>query len=103
VILFIQSPHCRENCYIQSIIIATTIKQRSVYNITHCILLTINSYRFTPVILASWEAKIGKIVLSGQPRQGVLETPSQPIAKCGGAFQATGRLLWYPSTSKKTL
>jgi hypothetical protein len=29
-----------------------------------------------PVILASWEAEIRRIAVSGQPRQIVLETPS---------------------------
>jgi hypothetical protein len=29
-----------------------------------------------PVILDTWEARIGKIEVQGQPRQIVLETPS---------------------------
>jgi hypothetical protein len=34
----------------------------------------------TPVILATWEAEISKIVVWGQPRQKFPKTPSQPIA-----------------------
>jgi hypothetical protein len=30
-----------------------------------------------PVILATWEAKIERIVVPGQPRQKVCKTPSQ--------------------------
>jgi hypothetical protein len=32
--------------------------------------------RLTPVILATWEAKLRRIKIQGQPRQVVLETPS---------------------------
>jgi hypothetical protein len=32
-----------------------------------------------PVILAPQEAEMGKIIVQGQPRQKVWETPSQPI------------------------
>jgi hypothetical protein len=30
-----------------------------------------------PIILATWEAEIGRIIVGGQPRQKVNETPSQ--------------------------
>jgi hypothetical protein len=33
----------------------------------------------TPVILATWEAEIRRIMVRGQPRQKVGKTPSQPI------------------------
>jgi hypothetical protein len=33
-----------------------------------------------PIILATWEAEIGRITIPGQPRQNVHETLSQPIA-----------------------
>jgi hypothetical protein len=36
----------------------------------------------TPVILATSEAKIGKIAVPGQLSQKVWETPSQSIAGC---------------------
>jgi hypothetical protein len=32
-----------------------------------------------PVILATWEAEIGRIVVLGQPRQKVGKAPTQPI------------------------
>jgi hypothetical protein len=32
-------------------------------------------YGWTPVILATWEAEIGRMAVVGQPRQ-ILETPS---------------------------
>jgi hypothetical protein len=35
--------------------------------------------RLMPVILASWEGEIKRIVVGGQPRRKVNETPSQPI------------------------
>jgi hypothetical protein len=41
----------------------------------------------TPVILATWEAQIEGMIVPGQSRQKkkkVYETPSQPIAGCGG-------------------
>jgi hypothetical protein len=35
----------------------------------------------TPVILVAWEAEIGRIVVCGQPKQKICETPShKPIA-----------------------
>jgi hypothetical protein len=33
----------------------------------------------TPVVLATQEMEIGRIVVQGQPRLKVCETPSQPI------------------------
>jgi hypothetical protein len=35
------------------------------------------------IILATREAEIGKIMVGGQPRQNVCDTPSQTIAECG--------------------
>jgi hypothetical protein len=37
-----------------------------------------------PVILATWEAEIGRIAVQGQARQKVLKTLSQPTAECRG-------------------
>jgi hypothetical protein len=34
----------------------------------------------TPVILATWEAEIRRMLVPGQPRQKVKEIPSQPIS-----------------------
>jgi hypothetical protein len=39
-----------------------------------------NSTRPGMVILATWEAEIGRITVWGQPGQRVQETPSQPMA-----------------------
>jgi hypothetical protein len=38
-----------------------------------------------PVILATWEAEIGRIMVGDQSREIVLLTPSQPIARCRGS------------------
>jgi hypothetical protein len=35
---------------------------------------------FKPIILASWEAEIGRIMVQGQPEQKVCQTSSQPVA-----------------------
>jgi hypothetical protein len=35
-----------------------------------------------PIFLASWEVEIYWIVVGGQPREKVYETPYQPIAGC---------------------
>jgi hypothetical protein len=35
---------------------------------------------FLPVILTTWEAEIGRIIVQGQPRQKVCKTPFKPIA-----------------------
>jgi hypothetical protein len=42
-----------------------------------------------PVILAIWEAEIGRIMIQGQSGQKVWETPTQPIARCGGLGKIT--------------
>jgi hypothetical protein len=39
-----------------------------------------------PIILATLEAEIRKIVVKSQPRQKVQETPSQPIAGCSNKY-----------------
>jgi hypothetical protein len=50
-----------------------------------------------PVILATWEAEIGRITVQGQPRKRVQETP--PISKItrekwtGGVAQVVEHLL----------
>jgi hypothetical protein len=44
-----------------------------------------------PLILTNLETEIRKIMVWGQPGQIVCETPSQPVAGCGGegpSFQA---------------
>jgi hypothetical protein len=33
-----------------------------------------------PINLATWETEIGRIIIQGQPKQKVLETPSQAMA-----------------------
>jgi hypothetical protein len=38
----------------------------------------------TSLILATWEAEMERIEVGGQPRQKVLETPSQPMARHSG-------------------
>jgi hypothetical protein len=45
------------------------------------------------VILAAWEAEIGRIKVGGQPGQIVLKVPSQkyPAKWTGGAAQAVER------------
>jgi hypothetical protein len=35
----------------------------------------------TPVIPATWEAEIGKIIVQDQPRQKVSESPSQSVSQ----------------------
>jgi hypothetical protein len=45
-----------------------------------------------PVIPATWEAKIGRMVVLGQPRQGVHKTPSQPIAESGDGVYLSSKL-----------
>jgi hypothetical protein len=40
-------------------------------------------WELTPANLATWEVEIGRIIIWGQPRQKVLEIPSQPMAECG--------------------
>jgi hypothetical protein len=37
----------------------------------------------TPMILATWEAEMGRIAVQGQPRQIVHKIPTQPIARGG--------------------
>jgi hypothetical protein len=37
-----------------------------------------------PVVIATWEAEIRKIVAQDQPRQKVGDNPSQPIAGLSG-------------------
>jgi hypothetical protein len=37
-----------------------------------------------PIILATWEVEIGRIMIQGQPRQKVSKTPSQPMTGYGG-------------------
>jgi hypothetical protein len=45
-----------------------------------------------PVILATWEAEIRKVVVQCQTGQKVTKTPSQPIAGHGGMCPSYGRL-----------
>jgi hypothetical protein len=37
-----------------------------------------------PIIPATWEAEMGRILDQKQPRQKVIKKASQPIAGCGG-------------------
>jgi hypothetical protein len=48
---------------------------------------------YTYGILATWEAKIGKIVVQIQPRQKVNETPYQPRAGCSGVYLSSEAML----------
>jgi hypothetical protein len=43
-----------------------------------------------PVILATWEAEIRRIVVQGQHRQGIHQTPSQPITGHSGMHLSEG-------------
>jgi hypothetical protein len=62
-----------------------------------------------PVILATWEAEIGRIVVQGQSGQKVVETLFQPTAICGAmclSSQATQeteirRIMIQASSGKK--
>jgi hypothetical protein len=45
---------------------------------THTHTHTHTQVSYTPIILAIQEAKIGRIVVGGQPKQKVSKTPSQP-------------------------
>jgi hypothetical protein len=45
-----------------------------------------------PVILATWEAEIGKITIQDQFRQEVSETPSQPIKAVYGGMRLLSQL-----------
>jgi hypothetical protein len=50
-----------------------------------------------PVILATWKAEIGRIVVTGQPEQKVNRTPYQPISGHSGVClfaQLHRRLGW---------
>jgi hypothetical protein len=50
----------------------------------------------TPLILANWEAEIWRIMVQGQPRQTVHETPISKITRAkwtGGVTQAVEHLL----------
>jgi hypothetical protein len=40
----------------------------------------------TPINLATWEVEISWIMVLGQPGQTVSQTPSQPVAGCGGIY-----------------
>jgi hypothetical protein len=42
---------------------------------------TAGHWWLTPIILASWEAEIGKIMVQGQPRQIIQETPISKITR----------------------
>jgi hypothetical protein len=56
------------------------------------------------MILATWEAKIGRITFLGQFTQGIHKTPSQPIAGHGGVYlssQATWEAEIRPAWAKK--
>jgi hypothetical protein len=37
-----------------------------------------------PVTLATLEARVRRITVEGQSKQKIMETPSEPIAGCGG-------------------
>jgi hypothetical protein len=50
-------------------------------------------HRIKPVILSTWEAKIGRITAWGQNRQNVPDTLFQKIAGCGGIKQSSQ--LWW--------
>jgi hypothetical protein len=45
-----------------------------------------------PVILATWEAKIRRIIVQGQPRQKVHKTSSQPIKAGRGDMHLSSQL-----------
>jgi hypothetical protein len=44
---------------------------------------------FTPVILTTWEAEMRRLLVLGQPRQKVSETPYQPIPRCSGMLPSS--------------
>jgi hypothetical protein len=46
----------------------------------------IRHWWLTPIILATWKAKIGRIVVLSQPRQKVFETPILMDKKLGWAW-----------------
>jgi hypothetical protein len=52
-----------------------------------------------PIILATWEAEIGRIVVPGQPRQIIWKTlsPKQPRVKWTGGCGSSGRVSALPS------
>jgi hypothetical protein len=54
------------------------------------------------VILGTWGAEVGRIMVPGQSSQKVCKTPSQPIARRGG-IHLSSQLLWNDINKKITL